>query len=119
MTRRAFVVGWPARHSRSPLIHRYWLELHGIEGDYRAEEVPAADLGVFLAGMESAGYVGGNVTVPHKEQVFALAIRRTPAAHAAVGTVAPTSFRGRLRAGRPDPLAGCREPDTDDARPHA
>jgi shikimate dehydrogenase len=80
MTGRAFVVGWPARHSRSPLIHRYWLALHGIDGDYRAEEVPAADLGAFLAGMESAFYVGGNVTVPHKEQAFALAARRTPVA---------------------------------------
>ena len=80
MTRRAFVVGWPARHSRSPLIHRHWLTRHGIEGDYRAEEVPASDLDAFLAGMERAGYVGGNVTVPHKERAFALAGRRTPVA---------------------------------------
>lgn len=80
MTRRVFVVGWPARHSRSPLIHRHWLERHGIEGDYRAEEVPATDLEAFLSGLENAGYVGGNVTVPHKERAFALADRCTPIA---------------------------------------
>lgn len=80
MNRRAFVVGWPARHSRSPLIHRYWLSRHGIDGDYRAEEVPAEDIDAFLSGFGEAGYLGGNVTVPHKERAFALAGRRTPVA---------------------------------------
>ena len=64
MIPRAFVVGWPARHSRSPLIHRHWLSRHGIDGDYCIEEVPADRIDAFLSGFGDAGYLGGNVTVP-------------------------------------------------------
>ena len=38
--RKACVVGWPAGHSRSPLIHNYWLRQHGIAGEYVAQPVP-------------------------------------------------------------------------------
>jgi len=68
--RKAFVAGWPVAHSRSPLIHRYWLNRHGIEGDYVAEAVPPASIDAFLSGFGARGYVGGNVTLPYKEAAF-------------------------------------------------
>jgi shikimate dehydrogenase len=74
---RAFVVGYPAKHSRSPLIHRYWLDLAGIRGSYEIIEVPPGDFTAFVATLRdgSGGYAGGNVTIPHKEAAFALADR--------------------------------------------
>jgi shikimate dehydrogenase len=71
MTKRlAFVVGWPVAHSRSPLIHRFWLKRHGILGDYRAEAVPPDAIENFLSSFAERGYCGGNVTLPHKEAAF-------------------------------------------------
>lgn len=74
-TKRAFVTGFPVRHSRSPMIHGYWLKSFGIDGRYEAVEVAPADFPAFIAALKdgSAGFVGGNVTIPHKEQAFALA----------------------------------------------
>lgn len=65
-TRRACVMGWPARQSKSPIMHGYWLEKYGIDGEYRIEEVPPERFPAFLADLSGHGYVGGNVTVPHK-----------------------------------------------------
>jgi shikimate dehydrogenase len=70
MTRRACVVGWPVAHSRSPLIHGYWLERYGIAGEYRKEAVRPEDLACFLRNLPDWGYVGCNVTLPHKEGAF-------------------------------------------------
>lgn len=70
--RRACVVGWPVAHSRSPLIHGYWLEQYGIEGSYGREAVAPEDLGGFVQRLGSLGYVGCNVTLPHKEAVYGL-----------------------------------------------
>lgn len=71
MTRReAFIVGWPVAHSRSPLIHRFWLERHGIDGWYGRQAVPPEAIGAFLASLVERGFVGGNVTLPHKEAAF-------------------------------------------------
>jgi shikimate dehydrogenase len=64
--RRACVMGWPAKQSKSPIIHGYWLERYGIEGEYRIEEVPPERFRAFLADLAGHGYVGGNVTQPHK-----------------------------------------------------
>lgn len=66
MTRAACVMGWPAKQSNSPIIHGYWIRKHGIDGDYRIEEVPPADFPAFIADLPARGYVGGNVTQPHK-----------------------------------------------------
>ena len=70
--RAACVIGWPAAHSRSPLIHRYWLRTYGIAGDYRAETVPPDAFADFVRSLASRGYVGANVTVPHKAAALAL-----------------------------------------------
>jgi shikimate dehydrogenase len=78
--RKAFVAGWPVAHSRSPLIHRFWLDRHGIDGDYVAEAVPPDSLSVFLRQFAAHGYVGGNVTLPHKEAAFRACRHATPVA---------------------------------------
>ncbi|MBU2487507.1 MAG: shikimate dehydrogenase [Alphaproteobacteria bacterium] len=71
---RAFVIGYPIRHSRSPLIHAYWLRQAGLQGSYGAVEVAPEDLPSFVAALKdgASGFVGGNVTIPHKEAVLAL-----------------------------------------------
>ena len=52
--KRACVIGWPIAHSRSPLIHQYWLRTYGIEGTYTKEPVRAEDLPQFLAVVEGS-----------------------------------------------------------------
>jgi len=73
MTRRACVIGWPVEHSRSPVIHRYWLNEYGIDGAYEKEAVKPEDLGRFLQELSGHGYVGANVTLPHKEAALGAA----------------------------------------------
>ena len=69
---RAFVIGHPIAHSRSPIIHGYWLEELGIAGTYEARDVHPDALAGFLRGPDGRAFVGGNVTIPHKEAVFRL-----------------------------------------------
>ena len=71
MTRRACVVGWPVKHSRSPVIHRFWLKEYGIDGDYVIEPVEPERIAAFFEKFADSGFVGCNVTVPHKEAAFA------------------------------------------------
>ena len=78
----ACVVGWPVKHSRSPAIHKFWLNELGIDGDYVIQPVEPEKAAAFFAGLATSGYVGCNVTVPHKEAAFAAAMRRDPAAEA-------------------------------------
>jgi len=68
----ACVIGWPVGHSRSPLIHNYWIKQHGLDAEYRREAVPPDQFADFLAHLAERGYVGANVTVPHKEAALAL-----------------------------------------------
>ena len=68
---RAFVVGWPIAHSRSPIIHGYWLAEHGLAGSYQRLPVPPDEFPGFIRSFAEKGFVGGNVTVPHKEAAFA------------------------------------------------
>ena len=72
---KAFVTGFPIKHSRSPLIHGHWLKQFGIAGSYEAVEVAPADLPTFIANLKNgtSGFAGGNVTIPHKETAFSLA----------------------------------------------
>src|SRR5687767_270634 len=82
----ACVIGWPVTHSRSPVIHRFWLSQYGIEGDYIIQPVEPEALGAFLAGFIDGPFVGCNVTVPHKEAAFA-AVDEVDAAGRAIGAV--------------------------------
>jgi len=70
--RAACIIGWPVKHSRSPLIHNYWLKHYGIAGEYRREEVPPEKFADFVSDLAARGYAGANVTVPHKEAALAL-----------------------------------------------
>lgn len=84
--KRAFVVGHPIAHSRSPLIHGHWLKTHGIDGSYEPLDVSPADFAGFLSGLRENGFAGGNVTIPHKEAAFRLADSLTGRAKA-IGAV--------------------------------
>lgn len=97
----ACLIGWPVGHSRSPLIHRHWLRTLGIAGDYRAEAVPPDEVAAFVSTLRQRGYVGANVTIPHKERVLALAAPDERAR--AVGAANTLWFEdGRLRATNTD-----------------
>lgn len=72
--KKACVIGWPIAHSRSPLIHGYWLKKYGIDGSYTKEAVRPEDLQSFLGSLKSNGFAGCNVTVPHKEAAYRLAV---------------------------------------------
>jgi len=95
---RACVIGFPVAHSRSPLLHGYWLETLGIAGSYERAEVPPTEFPAFLGRLRQRGYVGGNVTVPHKEAAFRAVDRRDPAAQA-IGAVNTVWFEDDLMVG--------------------
>jgi shikimate dehydrogenase len=66
------VIGYPVKHSRSPMIHNYWIKQHGIDAIYRIEEVTPDVFPDFIKNLRQRGYVGANVTVPHKQAVMTL-----------------------------------------------
>ncbi len=70
--RAACVIGWPVKHSRSPLIHNYWIKQHGLAAEYRREEIPPEAFADFITHLAARGYVGANITLPHKEAALAL-----------------------------------------------
>ncbi|MBO4226931.1 shikimate dehydrogenase [Bradyrhizobium neotropicale] len=72
--RAACLIGWPAAHSRSPLIHHYWLRKLGIEGGYNIEAIPPEGFAEFVLHLAFHGFVGANVTIPHKERALALSL---------------------------------------------
>lgn len=99
---KAFVIGWPINHSRSPLIHGHWLKTYGLAGSY--ERIPGApeDLASFIGSLANQGFAGGNVTLPHKEQVLDLADEATTTARR-IGAANTLYFEsGRLVAGNTD-----------------
>lgn len=67
---KAGVIGWPIAHSRSPLIHNYWLKQYGIIGSYQRFAVEPKDLHHFLKNLRANGLAGCNVTIPHKENAM-------------------------------------------------
>jgi shikimate dehydrogenase len=72
--RAACLIGWPAAHSRSPLIHHTWLRALGIDGGYTIESVPPEDVAEFITHLSHHGFVGANVTIPHKERALLLSV---------------------------------------------
>lgn len=80
MTTKAFVVGHPIAHSRSPLIHSYWLEKYGLVGSYQRIDKKPEDFEAFMRKLPISGFAGGNVTIPHKEAAFRLADTLSPRA---------------------------------------
>ena len=68
----AGVIGWPVAHSRSPKLHGAWLARYGIAGEYRLLPVPPGKLADALRALPAQGFVGANLTIPHKEAALAL-----------------------------------------------
>ena len=90
---RACVMGHPVAHSRSPMIHGYWLAQNGISGRYELKDLAPEDFADFFTHLSAHGYVGGNITVPHKEAAYRLVHRRDAVAEA-VGAVNTVWFEG-------------------------
>jgi shikimate dehydrogenase len=83
------VLGHPVGHSRSPLLHGYWLRTLALPGTYELADVPPEALPAFFANLHAQGFVGGNVTVPHKVAAMAYMAALDDAAQAigAVNTI--------------------------------
>ncbi len=81
----ACVIGYPAKHSRSPKLHSYWIKKHNLDASYRAEEIAPDNIAEFITNLPGYGYVGANVTMPYKDIAFALSKpdRRATAVEAA------------------------------------
>ncbi|CAD0184543.1 Shikimate dehydrogenase [Ruegeria sp. THAF57] len=113
----AGVIGHPVAHSKSPTLHGHWLKTYGLVGHYIPMDVAPDDLEVVLRSLPKAGFVGANVTVPHKEAALQLAdhvsdrARKIGAANTLVfredGTIYADNtdgygFMENLRSGAPD-----------------
>jgi shikimate dehydrogenase len=68
----ACIIAWPAGHSRSPLIHNYWAKKYKLNAEYRREAVPPEKFVEFVTHLREHGYVGCNVTVPHKQTALSV-----------------------------------------------
>lgn len=95
---RAFVIGHPIAHSRSPIIHGHWLKSFGLAGSYERIDVPPESLAAFVSRLAEGAFRGGNVTIPHKEAVMGHLAAVTPEARriGAVNTLA-VEPDGRVR----------------------
>lgn len=69
----AGVIGHPIGHSRSPRLHRHWLRTHGLRGDYIPMDVTDDNLEQVIKALPKMGFVGVNITIPHKERILGLA----------------------------------------------
>ena len=99
----AGVIGHPVAHSRSPALHGYWLRRYGIKGHYIPMDVAPADLREALHMLPRLGFVGINVTLPHKEEILKLADVVTDRA-ALIGAANTLIFRkdGKIHADNTD-----------------
>src|SRR5690348_12711313 len=66
------VIGHPISHSKSPIIHNHWIAKHNLSGDYKAVDIAPENLEAGIRALINDGYTGFNVTVPHKQVIFAL-----------------------------------------------
>lgn len=99
----AGVIGSPVAHSRSPVLHGYWLKKYGIKGHYIPMDIAQADLAEALRTLPRLGFVGLNVTIPHKETILGLADIVSDRA-ALIGAANTLIFRkdGRIHADNTD-----------------
>lgn len=88
-TPKAFVAGWPIDHSRSPLIHGYWLKHYGIEGSYERLAIAPDKFAEVFTALPARGFCGGNITLPHKIRALDFVDEVDPVAEAigAINTV--------------------------------
>ena len=99
----AGVIGSPIAHSKSPQIHMHWLKTLGIQGHYIPMDVSTDDLESVLRTLPKAGFVGVNITVPHKEKVLEIADQITDRA-TLIGAANTLIFRkdGKIHADNTD-----------------
>jgi shikimate dehydrogenase len=99
----AGVIGYPIAHSKSPLLHGFWLKRYGLQGHYIPMEVSLQDLRQTLELLPKLGFVGLNVTIPHKEAILKIADVVTDRA-ALIGAANTLIFRkdGRIHADNTD-----------------
>lgn len=101
-TRKAGVIGWPIEHTKSPLLHGYWLDQLQIDGAYTKVAARPEDFEATVRGLVADGWRGANVTIPHKEAALALADDVTDTARA-VGAANTLIFEdGRIIADNTD-----------------
>lgn len=101
--KQACVIGWPIEHSRSPVIHGYWLARYGIDGSYTKRAVPKDAIETFLGSLAKEGLVGCNVTIPHKEAAFRMAdVREASATAVGAANTLWLDADGRLHAANTD-----------------
>ena len=122
-THLAGIMGWPVAHSRSPALHNFWLDEHGINGVYVPLPVRPEQLTQALRALPVLGFRGCNLTIPHKQMALSIVDRVEPLARriGAMNTVIVASdgslegsntdvfgFRENMREGAPDwrPAAG-------------
>ena len=99
----AGVMGWPVAHSRSPLVHGFWLERHGIDGAYLPLMVQPERLQAALDGLAALGFSGCNLTIPHKVAALDMVGEVSPLA-ARIGAVNTVTVKkdGTLRGDNSD-----------------
>jgi shikimate dehydrogenase len=118
--RVAGIAGWPVTYSRSPRLHGFWLQRHGIDGAYIPLPIREGELATAMRGLLAAGFAGANVTIPHKLTAFGICdavddtARRAGAVNTLVfkgGRISGSNtdgygFIANLRAHGVDPAAG-------------
>lgn len=99
----AGVIGSPIAHSKSPQLHGHWLKVNGLKGHYIPMDISPEDLETVLRTLPKMGFVGLNVTVPHKEKVMEFADLVTDRA-TLIGAANTLIFRkdGRIHADNTD-----------------
>jgi shikimate dehydrogenase len=90
--RLAGVMAWPVKHSRSPLLHGYWLEHYGIDGAYVPLAVAPEHFAQALRALGLMGFAGVNVTLPHKEAALQ-AVDEATATAQRIGAVNTVTMR--------------------------
>ncbi len=108
-TRLAGIMGWPVAHSRSPALHNFWLDEHGIDGAYVPLPVHPEQLTQALRALPVLGFRGCNLTIPHKQRALSIVDRVAPLARriGAMNTVI-VAADGSLEGGNTD-VYGFRE----------
>jgi shikimate dehydrogenase len=116
----AGVLGWPVGHSRSPRLHGFWLDRHGIDGAYVPLPARPEDFATAVRGLAAAGLAGANVTIPHKLAAFAVCDAVDESARRAGAVNTFVFVDGRIQGSNTDGagfVANLRAHGVDPARP--
>ena len=100
--KKACIMGHPVAHSRSPMIHGYWLKTLGIPGAYEFKDLTPEQFVPFITHLADNGFVGGNVTVPHKEAAYRTVSSRDAASEAVGALNVLWLENGKLMGGNSD-----------------